>query len=575
MADTFGIGLSALNSLQAAIKTTGQNIANVNTDGYSKQTVDFATNPPDRLGANFIGSGVSVASIERSYDEFLTRDVWNRTSSSAQFTNLAESATRVDELFADPSTGIGPALSEFFSALEAVSNSPTTLPERELALSTGETLAQRFAYFDDRLSSFQDDLNIKIDAAVKDVNQFAEAIASLNDQISLQQAQGGGIASGDLLDKRDQAITELSELVKTTIQEQSDGALNVFIGQGQPLVIGSSPSTLTTTPDQVRANRLNILLTSSSGFEADVTNFLSEGSIGASLEAYEDVIEQARRDIGALAAGITVTFNEVHSSGFDLNDVTGLDFFDPSAAVPVLSALEGNTGVTSAAVISGGINAVIYDPDPALSGDISQLTGDSYRVSFAGGNLSFLNLTTQETTVFTGVGGSAFDEVIDGVRVTLDAPTAASLATGDTFLLEPTRTSAEKFGVVLGEASQLAAASGVGGPPPVSAGPGDNTNMLALIDLGSASTLVDGASYFDAYTNTASRVAVQTRRAESLADTEGSLLNSALGRRSNLNGVSLVEVAAKLIRFQQAYQAAAQVIAAARDVFDVLVRATQ
>ena len=180
-------------------------------------------------------------------------------------------------------------------------------------LSTGETLAERFAYFEDRLVSFQSDLNIQIDAGVQDVNQFAESIAELNDQIIFQQAIGNGVASGDLLDQRDQLITELSRLVQTTVQEQGDGALNIFIGQGQPLVIGTRASSLSTAANPIRQNRLDVLLTAPSGFTSDITDRVTEGSIGAALVAYEDVIEQARRDIGVLAAGLTVTFNEVHA----------------------------------------------------------------------------------------------------------------------------------------------------------------------------------------------------------------------------------------------------------------------
>lgn len=433
-------------------------------------------------------------------------------------------------------------------------------------LSAGETLAERFDYFDDRLSSFQDDLNIKISSSVLDINQFAESIAALNSTISLQQA-GTGVAAGDLLDQRDQAITELSRLVKTTVQAQDDGALNIFIGQGQPLVIGTDISTVSTVPNSERANRLDIQLTTTSGSATNITNFVSEGEIGASLTAYEDVIEQARRDIGVLAAGITVTFNEVHRQGFDLNDATDLAFFDESAADPGFVALATNTGVIN--VDGVNISATIYDPDPLLSGDITQVTGDSYRLSYNGGVISVLNLTTNVITDYAAPGaGTDFEEQIDGVRIFIDSATVDNLNNGDRFLLEPTGTSAERFGVALTEASQLAAASATGSP-------GDATNVLSLIDLGDQQTLLDGATYFDVYTNTSSRIAVQTRRAQSLAETEAALLQSAEARRSNVSGVSLEEEAANLIRYQQAYQAAAQVIATSRDVFDILVGATQ
>ena len=569
MPDSFGIGVSALQSLQTAIKTTGQNIANVNTEGYSRQSVNFVTNPPDRVGSYFVGAGVTINSIDRAYDEFLTRDVQNRTASSSLYANLAESAGRVDELFADPATGIGPALSELFSAMEAVANSPTTLPERQVLISQAGTLAERFEYFDNRLSDFQDDLNIKITSAVTDVNQFGEVIAELNDQIALQTAQSNGSAAGDLLDQRDEAIRQLSELVGTTTQSQDDGAINIFIGDGQPLVIGSTVNKLVTVPDTLRPGRLNILLTTDSGQVSDVTNFMSGGSIGASLTAYEDVIEQARRDIGVLAVGLTVSFNEVHSQGFDLNDNTGADFFDPAASEPVFFAAPSNTGVLSLGDPGVNMTAVIFDANPALSGDVAELTGDSYRLDYSAGNLSVVNLTTGTSTNYSSInGGGNFSEVVDGVRISIDAATIGNLADGDSFLLEPTRTSAEKFSVAITDATQVAVAQDTSSP-------GDNRNILDLISLRDTATLQGDSTYFDFYTNTTSRVAVQTRRANSLAETESSLLSSAQARQSNLNGVNLEEEAANLIRFQQAYQAAAQVIAASRDVFETIIRATQ
>ena len=567
MLDSFEIGVSALNSLQTAIRTTGQNIANVSTEGYSRQTVNFTTNPPNRQNGFYLGAGVTISSIERAYDELLTRDVRNRTASSSLYTNLAESAGRVDELFADQSVGLGPALSEFFSALQAASNSPTTLPERQVLVSQADTLAQRFGYFDNRLSDFQTDLNAKVSAAVTDVNQYAEVIAELNGQISVQTAQNEGFVSGDLLDQRDEAIRQLSALVKTRVQPQDDGALNVFIGQGQPLLIGSNASSLSAQADPLRSNRVNVFLNAPSGQAADITDFLSGGSIGASLQAYDDVIEPVRRGIGVLAAGLTVTFNEVHSQGYDLNDNTNVAFFRPEAAETAFFASDGNTGVTS--VNPANMTAVIYDSNPLLSGDISQVTGDSYQLDYDAGDLNVTNLTTGEITTYAAInGGAAFSTVVDGVRVSISAATISNLASGDSFILEPIRTSAEKFGVAITNADEVALAQTTGSP-------GDNSNALALLDLQGASTLAGGANYFDSYASTTNRVAVQARRASSLAEAETSLLTSATARQSNVTGVNLEEEATSLIRLQQAYQAAAQIISTSREVFDTLLRATQ
>ena len=557
MPDVFGIGTSALTSLQQAITTTGQNIANVNTEGYSRQTVDFTTRTPERNGSYFLGSGTQIANIEREYDRFLTQDVWNRTSSSAYFADLATASGRVDELLGDTTTGIGPALSEFFAAMEAVANSPTTLPERQVFLSEAETLSQRFEYIDTRLSEFQTELNVRITAAVEDVNQFATSIAELNEQISLQAASTNGSASSDLLDLRDQQVKQLSRLVGVTTQTQEDGSLNVFIGKGQPLVVGSTPNSLTAAPNTLQPGKLDVFLVSgTSGGQGNITSLLSDGELGAALDAGSEVIDQARRQIGLLAAGITITFNEIHQQGFDLNGNTGIQMFDPAATEPLINA-DGSAGLTAA------IN------------DISQLTGDNYRLNYTGVDFVLTNLTTRVSEVVVPTPDGT-DLVIDkyGLEFRFDAtPTA-----GDTYIVEPTGTSSSKFGLLIDDPSQVAADAGieepVGSGINVAAGPGDNRNILELLALQDRGVLVDGATYFDLYTNTSSTVAVQTRRATTLANTEASLLSSAESRQGNLAGVNLEEEAANLIRYQQAYQAAAQVVKTAQEIFDTLIAAT-
>ena len=151
MPSIFDVGSSALNSLQRAISTTGNNIANVNTDGYSRQLVEFSTRNPQYNGGFYLGAGVEVSSIHRAYDQFLTQDVRARTSTTGYYQLYANTASLVDDLMADPATSISAAMDEFFASMEAVANSPTTQPERQVMLSQAQTLAGRFNYVDARL----------------------------------------------------------------------------------------------------------------------------------------------------------------------------------------------------------------------------------------------------------------------------------------------------------------------------------------------------------------------------------------------------------------------------------------
>ena len=184
MADSLSIGVSALSSLQRAIATTGHNIANVNTEGYSKQSVIFGARPPQDIGVGYLGSGTQIESIDRAFNQFLTADVQTRTASNSFFQLYATTAGRVDELLADPSTSLSEAMDSFFAAAEAVANSPTSLPERQVMLSEAETLVQRFQYVVGRVDDVATELNSRIDTSVAQINQLSENIAVLNAEIT-------------------------------------------------------------------------------------------------------------------------------------------------------------------------------------------------------------------------------------------------------------------------------------------------------------------------------------------------------------------------------------------------------
>ncbi|MGI9299948.1 MAG: FlgK family flagellar hook-associated protein, partial [Luminiphilus sp.] len=152
MSNIFDVGSSALNSLQRAISTTGNNIANANTDGYRRQEVAFASRTPNRIGGITLGTGVEVSSIQRAYDQFLTQDVQARTSSSGYYSLYSTTAEQIDNLMADPATSISSAMDQFFASMAAVANSPTSHPERQVMLSEAGPLAPRFTYVNAQLS---------------------------------------------------------------------------------------------------------------------------------------------------------------------------------------------------------------------------------------------------------------------------------------------------------------------------------------------------------------------------------------------------------------------------------------
>ena len=637
MASILNVGTSALLSLQQAITTTGHNIANVNTEGYSRQRVNFDTLTPQLSGGSYIGSGVATDSIERIFDQFLNSEVQSRNSAQSGSQAYYDLASRVDSLLADPDVGLSNTLEGFFSALQDVSNNPGSLPERQVLLGEAQVLADSFHYLDSNFRSIGNELNARIETSVSDINSLASSIAELNEQVVRATAGGGGAPPNDLLDTRDQLITELSGKINVTTVAQTDGAINVMVGNGQALVIGFSAQQLQTFDNPYDGTQTLVGIAGLSGSITDLGRFLDGGELGAALDFREQVLDPAINQLGLVAMGLTATFNDQHQLGLDLNGQAGGDFFQPLSAT--YTANPNNSGASSISV--------------AIS-DATALSGDDYNLRYDGAQWTLTNLSTNVSQ--TGAGPFS----VDGLQINV----AGLPADGDTFLIQPTRQGATLFDVVLNDAESFAAASplrsqealtnigssdidgltvtdasglplasqvtltfnpdalgpgtpgydvtGIAGGPlaydpatesngktftlggfdfTVSGipqdgdeliiennvnGSGDNRNVLALAGLQTENLLNGGAtSYQGAYGSLVADIAVKTSQAESAAKTGQVLLDQSIAARDSVSGVNLDEEAANLIRYQQAYQAAAQVISVADQMFQVLLNATQ
>jgi len=554
MANTLGIGTTALSALQRAISTTGQNIANVNTDGYSRQSVTFSARPAQDIGVGFLGSGVQVTSIDRAYSQFMANDVQQRTASSGYYSLYANAAERIDSMLGDPSTSITQAMDNFFASAEAVANSPTSLPERQVMLSNAETLVQRFDYIVGRVDDVTKEMNSQIAGAVSEINQLSGGIATLNEEIAKVSGRSGGLPN-DLLDQRDALIVQLSSLVDTKTVAQDDGSLNVFIGRGQPLVTGSVAETLATQTDPDLGSTSIVTLSAFVAGSSDVSDFLTGGKLGAALTVTDEVVNPTRRELNLLAVGFAETVNAIQEGGDDLQGVNGTALFtETEGVVKTAPSVDDSTANSGNAAVTFTVT------------DAKLLTGDSYRVDYTATGVNLRNLTTDAVITL-----GASPATVDGVQITYTAQVAtggAGANQGDAFIVDPVFQASRFLEVKIDDPAKIAAASNGGAA-------GNNSNMLAMIELRDQSLLKGNtATYGEVYNNLLSDVAVRTQRAQSSAETETALLGSALDRQSSLQGVNLDEEAANLVRYQQAYQAAAQIVAVANEVFDTLLRAT-
>ena len=455
MPDISNIALSGLSSLKAALATTGNNIANVDTKGYSRQVTNFGTYPPSAVGNGFIGNGVQITNINRVTDQFVTTQLRRDTQNMESFSAYREYAVRLDSLVGDEATAITPSMINFFNAINDVADDPSSIPARQVLLSEGEALANRFGSVHEQLEFQNNAINQELGAIASSVTQLAAGIAELNEAISSVGSSQFEGAPNDLLDKRDEAIRQLSELIGIEVITDNRGIANVSIGSGQPLVVGADSFTMVARRDDNGIGR-NQLLLQSGNSEVNITEQISGGRAGGLLNVRSELIDPVFNEIGRLAMVVADTVNQQHQLGMDLNNRLGQLFFsDINLAVNEGARVSPDTDNTGNIAITVTID------------DSSQLSIDNYdlRYDAVSGNYNLIELTNN-TTVDSIPAPGAFPASIavagHGFTLNFDVADPGALPTthsdGDRFLITPTRRGAAEIAVELNSATQVAAA---------------------------------------------------------------------------------------------------------------------
>ena len=621
MADPLSIGSSALTSLQKAINITGYNIANVNTEGYSKQVVNFGSTT----------DGVEITSIERNYNFYLSREVQDRTAGKSAADATSNLASRLNTLLTDPATSASGVMDNFFSAVQDVANNPSTLPERQVLLGEAQTMTDRFRFINGRIEELGNEINLRTLTMVSDINGLTANIANLNLQIS-EETNRTGQAPPDLFDARDRALGDLAKLVGYNIKENEDGSFNVTMGGGQPLVSESESYKLSTFTSTTNPK---VLAIAGKTANSDISNRISGGELGGLIDFRVNSLEPALAQLGLIATTLSASFNAQQALGLDLNGNAGSAFF--SSPTPTVLPADGNAG---SAVITATI------------ADASALTGDRYKLAYDGANWNLQNLTTQASQAV------APPATVDGFTVTIASGAANA---GDSFLIDLVGTAASDFRVTLSDPEAIAAALPVrssasltnmgnaelssmavtatnvaptlplassltltfdsannrynvtGGATTTVAytpstdaagvsrtiggitftlsgtpangdvitienntsGSGDNRNMLAMVALQNANEVEGNRTFTSEYNSLVTTVAVNARKAEASSDAENVLLQQATIARDNLQAVNLEEEAIQLMRYQQSLQAAVQLVSISDTVFQAMLSATQ
>lgn len=628
MSNLLSTSLSGMIAFQRALEMTGHNIANANTPGYSRQVAQLTTREGQGQGSGFIGTGTQISTIRRVYDEVLGQQVQTSATNHARFDALNSLAGRLDTLLADPSTGLNAQLESFFGSVQNVANDPASRPTRQALLGEADGLVLRFSEINRQLDELDGEINLRVTQAVSDINQLTSSIADLNDEIVVAQSRFGQ-PPNDLLDQRDLLIRDLSELVSISTVKQSDGAVNVFIGSGQNLVTGIDANPLSTRPSEFDPTRTEVVLQTPNN-AVPISNSLTGGTIGGLLEFRSSILDPARDSLGRTAQTIAQSVNEQHASGMDLYGNLGGDFFsiDPpavlysntntgsgtaAATITDLGALSGDNYYLEYDGANYGLRRVDGGQSVALSGSgtpADPFVAEGLSITVAGAPAAGDRVLIAPTRY----GADSLARAIDDPQaIAMAAPTRSLADIGNigngsitpTTIVDRTDPGLLNTAIIEFTGPNTYSINGAGsfaytaGDPitingsevTISGAPstgdrftieantgasGDNRNGLLLADVQTVGILENGTvSINESYGQLVSSVGGSTRQIQLNLEAQTVILANAENAQMAKSGVNLDEEAANLLKYQQAYQAAAQVVSIASTLFDTLLNATR
>lgn len=624
MSNLFVTGMSGLQAFRQALDVTGQNIANANTDGYVRQRADLVARESTPVGASWVGNGVEVGRLARVVDDFLADQSRVSQSNSARLEVFAGQAARVTNLLGDPSGGLSNALQRLTNAIEAVATEPASMAARQGLVETLDATVSQMRGLDARLRELDGSTHVRIVAEASAVDGLAVSLATLNRDIGVARATAGSAPNG-LLDQRDRLLDQLAAKVSIRVVANDDGAVNVYLSGGQSLVLGDASVRVATVNDPADIGRFRVVLRNGSSSE-DVTRSISGGVLGGLFELREEVLDPARNEVGRIATALTSALNAQHQKGVDFLGVPGGELLSVGAPKTVVPT--DNTGVvttsatlTDASALTGAdyelewqgtawslrrldSGAAVPFTGTGAAGSPIAFDGLSLLVSGtpAVGDRVLLRPTREavsqmrvEITAPSRVAAAApvrvsasVDnagaarvtalEVIDPTNPMLRTPAAVIFPTPSTVSIDGGPSQAWVVGQPIeanGWRLRISGAPAAGDGFAITdngAGRGDNRNAVLLSDA-LRSPLLDAAtsSLADAVTRLTSGVGAVTQQAQRNSEVQRLAYEDSVKQRQSVSGVNLDEEASNLLRYQQAYQASAQVIRTANEVFNMLI----
>ena len=445
--DILSIGRSGLFAAQVGLSTAGHNIANANVAGYSRQEVIQSSSLAQDFGYGFVGTGTQISSIKRYSDDFLSSQVRDAQSSKSALDTYNAQITQVDNLLADTTSGLSPALQDFFKGVQDVASNPASVASRQALLSTADSLAARFQGLNGRLEEIRSGVNTQITSNVTLINSYATQIADLNDKIGAT-ANNQQVSPNDLLDKRDALVADLNKQVKATVTAGDNNSFTISIGSGQPLVVGKEALALAATTSTTDLSRVEVGYVTGNKITVLGENALTGGELGGLFDFRANTLDQAQNSLGRIAIGLAQTFNDQQRLGQDQTGALGQDMFREAPAF--VGKDLGNSSLSTTAV-------------SAQVSDASKLTTSDYKLQYDGSHFIVSRMSDNQQTVIVPY-PQTVPQTIDGV----DFSISGSAAAGDNFIVRPTVNGAADFAVVMIDRNKIAAAAPIATSAPAS-----------------------------------------------------------------------------------------------------------
>ncbi|MEG2398497.1 MAG: flagellar hook-associated protein FlgK [Citrobacter sp.] len=549
MSSLINNAMSGLSAAQAALNTASNNISSYNVAGYTRQTTIMAQANSTLGAGGWVGNGVYVSGVQREYDSFITNQLRAAQNQSSGLTTRYEQMSKIDNLLSSKTSSISTSMQDFFTSLQTLVSNAEDPAARQALIGKADGLVNQFKTTDQYLRDQDKQVNTAIAASVDQINNYSKQIASLNDQISRLTGVGAGASPNDLLDQRDQLVSELNTIVGVEVSVQDGGTYNITMANGYSLVQGSSARQLAAVPSSDDPSRTTVAYVDGVAGNIEIPEkMLNTGSLGGLLTFRSQELDQTRNTLGQLALAFADAFNTQHKEGFDANGDQGKDFF--AIGSPSVLSNAKNTG-------TGSLTAKVTDSSAVQATD--------YKIAFDGTDWQVTRLADNTSFKATVTGGKMS---FDGMEITVGAGAKAN----DSFILKPVSNAIVDMKVMVTDESKIAMAevSKNDLDPNVDKGKSDNRNGQKLLDLQTKAT-VGNKTFNDAYATLVSDVGNKTATLKTSATTQNNVVTQLYRQQQSISGVNLDEEYGNLQRYQQYYLANAQVLQTANALFDALI----